>query len=281
MAHPLGILGAVDAEHGGAARRGLEDRGEHPDDGGLAGTVRAKETEHRAPSTSRSTPRTASTPPKCFTICSVAIAGPLHGDETVFGLQRFPCVGGDDRGDPGGLRRGLARRRAAGGVARRSRPCSLSPRASPRPGVAMTDASLMPWFSGTKLVTATAVVQLWDRGRLDLAQTVASVIPEFAAHGKDAVTITHVLTHTGGFRRPAGTDEMFIGGIEPGALLTAHLRRAARRRVGARRARRLSPGHRLPRARRDRAARRRARLRRRTCPRRSSNRSGWLTRGWR
>ncbi len=91
---------------------------------------------------------------------------------------------------------------------------------SARPGVAMTDASLMPWFSGTKLVTATAVVQLWDRGRLDLGQTVASVIPEFAAHGKDAVTITHVLTHTGGFRRPAGTDEMFVGGIEPGALLT-------------------------------------------------------------
>jgi CubicO group peptidase (beta-lactamase class C family) len=88
-----------------------------------------------------------------------------------------------------------------------------------RPGAAMTEASLMPWFSATKLVTATAVVQLWERGQLDLAQTVASVIPEFAARGKDAVTITHVLTHTGGFRRPAGSDEMFVGGIEPEALL--------------------------------------------------------------
>ncbi len=88
-----------------------------------------------------------------------------------------------------------------------------------RPGVAMTEGSLVPWFSGTKLVTATAIAQMWDRGDLDVDQPVSSVIPEFAAGGKGAVTIRHVLTHTGGFRRLAGTTDMFIGGIEPSELL--------------------------------------------------------------
>ena len=88
-------------------------------------------------------------------------------------------------------------------------------------GVAMTDASLMPWFSGTKLVTATAIAQLWDRGQLDLALPVAAYIPEFAAGGKEAITLTHVLTHTGGFRRLRGSDELFIAGVSPEPLLAA------------------------------------------------------------
>ena len=90
-----------------------------------------------------------------------------------------------------------------------------------REGVAMRDDSLMAWFSGTKLATATAVVQLWDRGALDLDAPVARFIPEFAAHGKDGITITHVLTHTGGFRRLSADGEMFIGGVDPEALLRA------------------------------------------------------------
>ncbi len=90
-----------------------------------------------------------------------------------------------------------------------------------REGKAMTPESLIPWFSCTKLATAVAVVQLWDRGRLDLDQTVASIIPEFAVSGKDPITIRHVLTHTGGFRRLAGNNELFVGGIEPAALLDA------------------------------------------------------------
>ncbi|HVV36474.1 MAG TPA: serine hydrolase domain-containing protein [Acidimicrobiales bacterium] len=88
-----------------------------------------------------------------------------------------------------------------------------------RPGVAMTDASLVPWFSGTKLVTATAVMQLWDRGRLDLARPVAAYIPEFGAHGKETITVAQVLMHTGGFRYLRGSDELFIGGIPPQELL--------------------------------------------------------------
>jgi CubicO group peptidase (beta-lactamase class C family) len=88
-----------------------------------------------------------------------------------------------------------------------------------RPGVAMTDASLMPWFSGTKLVTATALAQLSDRGVLDVAQPVTAVIPEFGEGGKDAITVAQVLMHTGGFRRLRGSDELFIAGIPPEELL--------------------------------------------------------------
>ena len=35
-----------------------------------------------------------------------------------------------------------------------------------------------PWFSMTKLVTATAVLQLADRGQLDLDGPVASLVPD-------------------------------------------------------------------------------------------------------
>ena len=69
-----------------------------------------------------------------------------------------------------------------------------------RRGVPMTPETLMPWFSGTKPVTAAAVLQQWERGRLDLDQPVARHIPAFGANGKGAITVRHVLTHTGGFR---------------------------------------------------------------------------------
>lgn len=87
-----------------------------------------------------------------------------------------------------------------------------------RDDVPLTKDSLMPWFSGTKLVTAVAVAIACERGLFALDEPVARVIPEFGAHGKDAVTFWHVLTHTGGFRRPHG-EEIFVGGIEPNALL--------------------------------------------------------------
>lgn len=68
------------------------------------------------------------------------------------------------------------------------------------PAREMTADVLLPWFSCTKVVTAVAVMQQWERGRFDLDDPVARYVPEFAAGGKGAVTIRHVLTHTGGFR---------------------------------------------------------------------------------
>lgn len=54
----------------------------------------------------------------------------------------------------------------------------------------------------SKLLTAVAVLQLVDDGRVDLDQPVATVVPRFAAGGKDAVTVRQLLAHTSGL--PAG-----------------------------------------------------------------------------
>ena len=53
--------------------------------------------------------------------------------------------------------------------------------------------------SAGRPLLASCVWKLMSDGLLDVEQTVASVIPEFAANGKGAVTYRHVLTHTGGF----------------------------------------------------------------------------------
>jgi CubicO group peptidase (beta-lactamase class C family) len=73
-----------------------------------------------------------------------------------------------------------------------------------RPGVPMTRDSMMTWFSMTKAVTAVAVAQQWERGALDIEQPVVCYIPEFGAHGKDAVTLRHLLTHTAGIPNADG-----------------------------------------------------------------------------
>src|SRR5436189_2391549 len=67
------------------------------------------------------------------------------------------------------------------------------------PDVPMRTDTLMLWMSATKPVAAVAVAQLWERGLLDLDDPVAKHLPAFAARGKQAVTIRHLLTHTGGF----------------------------------------------------------------------------------
>ena len=60
----------------------------------------------------------------------------------------------------------------------------------------MADDTLMPWFSATKPVVALAVLQQWERGRLDLDDPVARHLPEFGEEGKGGVTVRHLLTHT-------------------------------------------------------------------------------------
>lgn len=69
-----------------------------------------------------------------------------------------------------------------------------------RVGVPMTTGSMITWFSMTKPTVAVAVAQCWERGLIDLDDPVYFHVPEFGAHGKEAVTIRHLLTHTGGFR---------------------------------------------------------------------------------
>jgi CubicO group peptidase (beta-lactamase class C family) len=69
-----------------------------------------------------------------------------------------------------------------------------------RPGEPLRPDHLMLWLSSTKPVAAVAVAQLWERGLLELDDPVARHLPEFAAHGKEGITLRHLLTHTAGIR---------------------------------------------------------------------------------
>jgi CubicO group peptidase (beta-lactamase class C family) len=53
-------------------------------------------------------------------------------------------------------------------------------------------------FSTTKTVTALAALVLADRGELDVNKPVAHYWPEFAAQGKQAIEVRHLLGHTAG-----------------------------------------------------------------------------------
>ena len=110
-----------------------------------------------------------------------------------------------------------------------------------RDGVPMRRDTLMLWLSAGKPVSAVAVAQLWERGLLDLDDPVAKHIPEFAANGKDVVTIRHILTHTGGFRGAARA----LGGQTVGRGDRRAVRHAARAALGAGRDSRVSPAHEL------------------------------------
>jgi CubicO group peptidase (beta-lactamase class C family) len=68
------------------------------------------------------------------------------------------------------------------------------------PGHAMGQDTLMCWLSASKPVTAIAVAQLREAGRINWDDPVAEHVPEFAAHGKEGITIRHILTHTAGLR---------------------------------------------------------------------------------
>ncbi len=64
----------------------------------------------------------------------------------------------------------------------------------------MTADSIVLWLSAGKPIAATAILQLVERGKLALDDPVVRHVPEFAQHGKAAITIRQLLTHTGGFR---------------------------------------------------------------------------------
>ncbi len=73
-------------------------------------------------------------------------------------------------------------------------------------GAAMSSRSICSWFSMTKLVTATAVVQLAERGALDLDAPLVGYYEPFAAMRPPAraeqVTVRHLLSHSGGVANP-------------------------------------------------------------------------------
>jgi uncharacterized protein YbbC (DUF1343 family)/CubicO group peptidase (beta-lactamase class C family) len=65
----------------------------------------------------------------------------------------------------------------------------------------MTEDTLFDMASLTKVMATTpSIMLLWERGKLGLDDPVAKYIPEFAAHGKEGITLRQLLTHTSGLR---------------------------------------------------------------------------------
>lgn len=65
-------------------------------------------------------------------------------------------------------------------------------------GTPVTGDTLFNVFSVSKALTATAVHVQAERALLDYEAPIARYWPEFAASGKDAITVAHVLTHCSG-----------------------------------------------------------------------------------
>src|SRR5262245_24599261 len=82
-------------------------------------------------------------------------------------------------------------------------------------------------YSASKGVTAFLILKLDELGLLHVEDRVADYLPEFAKHGKDTVTIRHVLTHRSGIPSvPPGAD--FLGDGERALELLCDLRPVSR-----------------------------------------------------
>ncbi|MFF1566457.1 serine hydrolase [Streptomyces sp. NPDC058293] len=66
--------------------------------------------------------------------------------------------------------------------------------------IAAAEDTVYDLASVSKLFTSLIAVQEIERGKLELEATVASYLPDFAAAGKQDITIRQLLTHTSGFR---------------------------------------------------------------------------------
>ena len=72
------------------------------------------------------------------------------------------------------------------------------------PSHLVDELTLFPLFSNTKVITAAAVWTLVEEGKLRFSDRVAEHVPGFEVHGKNSVTVAHLLTHQAGF--PAAHD---------------------------------------------------------------------------
>ena len=86
-------------------------------------------------------------------------------------------------------------------------------------------------FSASKAMTAVVAHLLEERGLLHLDDRVCEYIPEYAAHGKDAITIGHLLSHRAGVPNlppPRSTSTASATGSSPGAAVRRQARLASR-----------------------------------------------------
>jgi CubicO group peptidase (beta-lactamase class C family) len=68
-----------------------------------------------------------------------------------------------------------------------------------KPAVRATEQTLWLLYSQTKPVTSSAIWYLVERGKLRFHDAVADYIPEFSRHGKEKVTLYHLLSHQAGY----------------------------------------------------------------------------------
>jgi CubicO group peptidase (beta-lactamase class C family) len=69
-----------------------------------------------------------------------------------------------------------------------------------RVGVPMRRDTILIWLSSGKPISAVALAQLSEKGRLGLDDAVVQYIPEFGQGGKEPITVRQLLTHTCGIR---------------------------------------------------------------------------------
>lgn len=80
---------------------------------------------------------------------------------------------------------------------------------------AMTTDTIFDMASLTKcLVTTTAVMQLYEQGKVGLDAPVAKYLPEFGVNGKSAVTVRELLTHTSGLPADVKLTDAWSGRAE-------------------------------------------------------------------
>lgn len=95
--------------------------------------------------------------------------------------------------------------------------------ADPDTGRPWTRDTLQLIYSGTKGLVAACVLILVERGALHLDAPVADYWPEFAAHGKDRITVAEVMSHQGrlpGVRARLSRDDV-LEPVRMAALLAA------------------------------------------------------------
>jgi CubicO group peptidase (beta-lactamase class C family) len=100
---------------------------------------------------------------------------------------------------------------------------------------AMTAHTSMPWFSMTKIVTATAAMRLAERGVLDLDAPVTPLVPAMAAlvpeERRVRITPRHLLQHAAGLTNPIPVGWIHPAGEpgpDPDAFLEGLLRKHAK-----------------------------------------------------
>jgi CubicO group peptidase (beta-lactamase class C family) len=79
--------------------------------------------------------------------------------------------------------------------------------------VAATDENVYQWMSLSKIVTATTIIQLHERGKLSIHDEVSSHLPyfevQYPSESSEKITIRHLLNHSAGLPDLQGVFDMF------------------------------------------------------------------------